>query len=75
MSEIKFCSHCRHCEPDTRFDNEEARTLYARCAVAPLSDSAFLSPTLQRRMYCSTARQLDYLCGREASKFEPVNAP
>ena len=71
MSDRRFCSNCRHYRPDTRFSDPESRAIYARCNVAPRVEVALVSPELDRPSYCVTARQLDYMCGPAALRYEP----
>ena len=60
----KFCLHCTHFIPN-KLGND-----FSRCKFFPVTDTSFLV-TEMKYNYCSTARNLDYMCGKYAKRYFP----
>ena len=65
---MKFCANCMHCVLD------KADPQYSTCRLFPRFNAEFLvtgnPKDIQKYKFCSTARQYDDMCGKDATKFE-----
>jgi len=65
----KFCINCKHfVKPPYGMSNE-----YARCSLFTTENRKYLVDGVHRNSdykYCSTAREFDSLCGKNATKYK-----
>jgi len=64
----KFCLHCTHFIPH-KLGNE-----FSRCKMFPITDTSFLVTEEFKYNYCTTARNLDYMCGEYAKRYFPKDS-
>jgi len=66
---MKFCKNCKHFIPNTNSKIDK----YATCRILPLNIKDYLvtgNPDDIEYYYCTTAREFDNMCGKNASKYE-----
>ena len=64
----RFCLHCTHFIPH-KLGNE-----FGRCKMFPATDTSLVTEKEFNYHYCSTARNLDYMCGEYAKRYFPKDS-
>ena len=69
VESMKFCKNCKHFIPDMNPKHNK----YAKCRILPINEKNYLvtgNPDDIEYYYCTTAREHDDMCGKNASKYE-----
>jgi len=64
----KFCVNCKF------FRKDNINNVYGQCSLFPIDNNYLVTGNKNSSKYyfCSTARKLDILCGKNATKYEKL---